>query len=144
MQKIGWEARINALLEEMSSTDGAIMEVSQDASVSGQFYDLLEEFCTSYQQATTKEEILLRRPFTDEEEEKTYFRLKDFEAFLRKNKFFEYKSHRIAQRLRDINGDSTTIKIKSKSVRVWVIPPFNGIDFEIPAPDMGQEKKSPF
>jgi hypothetical protein len=112
--------------------------------VSGQFYDLLEEFCTSYQQATTKEEILLRRPFTDEEEEKTYFRLKDFEAFLRKNKFFEYKSHRIAQRLRDINGDSTTIKIKSKSVRVWVIPPFNGIDFEIPAPDMGQEKKSPF
>jgi hypothetical protein len=29
-------------------------------------------------------------------------------------------------------------------VRVWVIPPFNGIDFEIPAPDMGQEKKSPF
>ena len=144
MQKIGWEARINALLEEMSSTDGAIMEVSQDASVSGQFYDLLEEFCTSYQQATNKEEILLRRPFTDEEEQKTYFRLKDFEAFLRKNKFFEYKSHRIAQRLRDINGDSTTIKIKSKSVRVWVIPPFNGIDFEIPAPDIGQEKKSPF
>ena len=64
------------------------------------FYDYLEEFCTTMQQAQVRDEILLRRPFTDDEEGRTYFRLKDFEAHLRKNKFFEYKSHKIAQRLR--------------------------------------------
>ena len=35
-----------------------IIDVSQDASVSGQFYDHLEEFCQSMQQAEDKEEIL--------------------------------------------------------------------------------------
>ena len=64
----------------------------------------------------TKKRYLLRKPWTDDEEGLTYFRLKDFEAFLRKNKFFEYKSHKVAQRLRDINGESTVFKIKGRAV----------------------------
>ena len=55
----------------------------------------------SIQQAEDKEEILLKRPWTDEEENKTYFRLKDLDAHLKRNKFFEYKTYKIAQRLRD-------------------------------------------
>ena len=47
---------------EMRDNESAIMEVSQDASTSGQFYDYLEEFCRHLQQAQDKEEILLRRP----------------------------------------------------------------------------------
>jgi hypothetical protein len=80
--KASWESRINQLLTEMSDTDGSIVEVSQDASISGQFYDLLEEFCNDMQKAETKEEILLRRPYTDEEENRTYFRLKRFYCVL--------------------------------------------------------------
>ena len=89
-----WEARIGALLSEMKENESAIVEVAQDASISGQFYDYLEEFCSYLQNAQDKEEILLRKPWTDDETHLTYFRLKDFEAFLRKNKFFEYKSPR--------------------------------------------------
>jgi len=139
-----WETRINLLLQEMAEHDGSIVEVSQDASIEGQFYDFLEEFCTSMQQAQAREEILLRRPWTEEEEEKTYFRLKDFEAFLKKNRFFEYKSHRIAQRLRDINGDATSLKIKGKAIRVWSIPAFDGSAAGVKVPDMGQEEEAPF
>ena len=102
LAKAQWEARIGALLTEMRDNESAIVEVAQDASISGQFYDYLEEFCRHLQQAQDKEEILLRRPWTDEEKNQTFFRLKDFEAHLRKNKFFEYKSHKIAQRLRDV------------------------------------------
>jgi hypothetical protein len=102
----------------------------------------LEEFCSYLQTAQDREEILLRKPFTDEEEGKTYFRLKDFEAHLRKNKFFEYKSHKVAQRLRDINGDSTVLKIKGRSVRVWCIPAFEKGDIDITVPEFGGE--SPF
>ena len=123
--KAMWEGRINALLLEMSDTDGSIVEVSQDASIQGQFYEYLEEFCTVMQKADNREEILLRRPFTDDDEGKTYFRLKDFDAFLKKNRFFEYKSHKIAQRLRDINGIATSLKIRGKATRVWVIPSFS-------------------
>ena len=85
----------------------------------------LEEFCTSLQQAQDREEILLRRPYTDEKEESTFFRLVDLENHLIKANFKNYKTHQIAQRLRDINGEATQINIKGKTVRVWVIPSFN-------------------
>jgi hypothetical protein len=129
-----WESRISALLTDMKDNESAIVEVSQDASIAGQFYDYLEEFCRHMQQAQDKEEILLRRPWTDEEINRTYFRLKDFENYLKKNKWFEYKSHRIAQRLRDIHGESTVLKIKGRSVRVWVIPSFEAMNIEIDPP----------
>jgi len=143
-KKESWEARINQLLTDMQETEGAIMEVSEDASIDGQFYDFLEEFCTTMQQAKVRDEILLRRPWTDDEEGKTYFRLRDFEAHLRKNKFFEYKSHKIAQRLRDRNAESTSVKLKGKTVRVWVIPSFDHTNIDIETPDFGQNNKSVF
>ena len=138
-----WESRIGTLLTEMRDNESAIIEVAQDASISGQFYDYLEEFCRHLQQAQDKEEILLRRPWTDEDEGWTYFRLKDFEAFLRKNKFFEYKSHKIAQRLRDISGESVVLKIKGRAVRVWKIPAFDVADMDIRPPKFGAEE-APF
>ena len=129
-------------MSELRDNESAIMEVAQDASTSGQFYDYLEEFCRHLQQAQDKEEILLRRPWTDEESNVTYFRLRDFEAHLRKNKFFEFKSHKIAQRLRDINGKSTVLKIKGRAVRVWEIPAFESADIDL-KPRFNQEE-SPF
>ena len=135
-----WEGRISALLSEMRENESAIVEVAVDASTSGQFYDYLEEFCRHLQQAQDKEEILLKKPWTDEDKNITYFRLKDFENFLKKNKFFEFKSHKIAQRLRDINGESIVLKIKNRSVRVWSIPSFDVADVDISAPDFHQEE----
>ena len=144
MAKQQWESRISTLLSEMKDNESAIIEVAQDASISGQFYDYLEEFCRHQQQAQDKEEILLRRPWTDEEEDITFFRLKDFEGFLRKNKFFEYKSHKIAQRLRDINGESIVLKIKGRAVRVWQIPSFESADLDFKTPQFGANAESPF
>lgn len=139
-----WESRISTLLNEMKENESAIIEVAVDASTSGQFYDYLEEFCRHLQVAQDKEEILLRRPWTDEEQGITYFRLKDLENFLKKNKFFEYKSHRIAQRLRDINGSSVVLKIKGRAVRVWQIPSFRKSDIDIDTPNLGGQHKAPF
>lgn len=144
VQKQQWETRISTLLNEMKDNESAIIEVAQDASISGQFYDYLEEFCRHLQQAQDKEEILLRRPWTDEEQGITFFRLKDFENYLRKNKFFEYKSHKIAQRLRDINGESIVLKIKGRSVRVWQIPSFDNVDVDIQPPNFGSQEEAPF
>ena len=139
-----WEGRISSLLTEMKENEAAIIEVAEDASTSGQFYDYLEEFCRHLQQAQAKEEILLRRPWTSEEDNLTYFRLRDFKNFLKKNKFFEYKSHKIAQRLRDINGSSTVLKIQNRSVRCWAIPAFENADMELNPPNMGKKEETPF
>ena len=134
LKKQSWELRIGALLKEMKDSEGAIIEVAQDASTSGKFYDYLEEFCSGLQQAQDKEEILLRKPWTDDEARITFFRLRDFEAYLSKNKFFDYKTHKIAQRLRDINGESTVLKIKGKGIRVWRIPSFSNAEVSLEPP----------
>ena len=138
-----WERRISALMSEMRDNDSAIMEVAEDASINGQFYDYLEEFCRHLQQAQDKEEILLRRPWTDEETGTTYFRLRDFESHLKKNKFFELKTHKIAQRLRDINGESVVLKIKGRAIRVWSVPAFEVADIDLQSPKF-QENEVPF
>ena len=80
------------------------------------------------QSAMDKEEILLRRPWTDEEEGRTYFRLKDFEAFLKRSKFFDYRSNKIAQRLREIDGRAEQFRIKGRTVRCWSVPAFAKIE----------------
>ena len=135
---------MNALLKDMTETEGSVIETSTDSSIDGAFYEYLEDFCRNMQTAQDKEEILLRRPWTDEEENLTYFRLRDFEGHLKKNKFFEYKAHRIAQRLRDINGESTVMKIKGRSVRVWAIPSFEKIEVEIETPKFKDDEEVPF
>jgi len=143
MKKDNWEGRISGLLSEMKENDGAIIEVSQDVTSAGQFYDYLEEFCTQMQQADDKEGILLRRPWTDDETELTYFRLKDFEDFLKKNKFFEFKRNKIGKHIKDIQGENIVMNIKGKSVRVWKIPKFENQEIPVSTPKFKQ-KESPF
>jgi hypothetical protein len=129
----------------MSNNESAIIEVAEDASISGQFYDYLEEFCVHLQKANDKEEILLKRPWTDDEAGVTIFRLKDFENFLKRNKFFEYKAHKIAQRLRDRGGESRLLKIKGRPVRVWQIPSFDTAEIEFSTPTFGGgQSEAPF
>ena len=139
-----WEGRIGGLMNEMRDNESAIIDVAEDASISGQFYDYLEEFCAHMQKANDKEEILLKRPWTDEETGTTMFRLKDFEAYLKRNKFFEYKTHKIAQRLRDLGGQSRLLKIKERPVRVWEIPAFDNADVDINTPSFGSGEGAPF
>ena len=123
-----WEAQMNTLLGQMVSTEGAVISTSDDTSVRGQFYDLVEEFTTHMQVAEDREEILLRKPWLNEETGRVFFRLKDLEAFLKRNKFLEYRSNKIAQRLRDIEGKPEVLRIKNRHVRCWSIPKVDPIE----------------
>ena len=122
VSKPQWESRLNALLANMVETEGSIIEASEDSNIDGQFYEYLEEFAHHLQQAETRDEIYLRRAWTDEDKAKTYFRVKDLMNHLKKNKYYEYKVHQVTQRLRDIGGEPVMLKIKGKGVRVWGIP----------------------
>ena len=64
-----WQNLVHHLLENGLE----IIEVSKDASIQGQFGELLEAFCNDLAQASTREEMLLGKPWTNEGQ--TYFRL---------------------------------------------------------------------
>jgi hypothetical protein len=122
LKKHEWETMINGLMKQMVEAE-AITDASEDTSEDGRFFDLLEEFCTHLQTAMDREEILMGRPWTHEEEGLTYFRLKDLEAFLLRNKFL-MSTVKIAQRLRNIQGTPHSLNIKNRTVRTWRIPAF--------------------
>ena len=147
VSKPQWESRISTLLAEMCNNESAIIEVSQDASTDGQFYHYLKEFCCDLQQAQDKEGILLKLPWTDEEKKVTYFRLIDFENYLKKKKFFDYKTNKIAHRLREKKAESTVIRIKpgnTGTIRVWKMPAFEIEDIDIKSPKFGNQEETPF
>ena len=124
LRKQDWEDMLNALLKEMIETE-QITEASEDTSLTGRFVDLLEEFTTHMQQAMDRDEILMGRPWLDEEEGKTYFRMKDLEAHLKRNNFIGLTAPKMAQRIRDLSGEPISLFLKSRTVRCWRMPKFN-------------------
>jgi hypothetical protein len=142
LRKQDWEQMLNALLKEMVETE-QITEAPEDTSVTGRFMDLLEEFTTHMQEAMDREEMLMGRPWTDVDEAKTYFRIKDLEAHLKRNNFIGLTAPKMAQRLRDVGGEPIPLFLKGRTVRCWRIPRFQKQD----APFESQTKRtigSPF
>jgi len=142
LRKQDWEQMLNALLKEMVETE-QITEASEDTSITGRFNDLLEEFCTHLQQAMDRDEILMGRPWTDENEAKTYFRMKDLEAHLVRNNFKGMTAPKMAQRLRDQGGEPISLFLKNRAARCWKIPRFSRQDAPFDTPEQ-RTNRSPF
>ena len=141
LRKQDWDLLLNSLLKEMVETE-QITEASEDTSVSGKFMDLLEEFCTHMQQALDRDEMLLGRPWINDEEAKTYFRMKDLENHLKRNNFVGLSAPKIAQRLRDMGGEPLPMFLKGRTARCWRIPNFTKQAAPFATPEMRQD--SPF
>lgn len=141
LRKQDWEQLLNTLLREMVELE-QIQEASEDTSITGRFTDLVEEFCTHLQQAMDRDEILMGRPWTSEEEGKVYFRIKDLESHLKRNNFGSLSAPKMAQRLRDLGGEPFSLFLKGRTTRVWRLPTFARQDSPFDTPEM--QKGSPF
>jgi len=141
LRKQDWETMLNSLLREMVELE-QIVEASEDTSVTGRFVDLVEEFTTHLQQALDRDEILLGRPWTDDQDGYVYFRIKDLEAFLRRNNFMSLSAPKMAQRMRDLGGDPVSLFLKNRTTRVWRLPKFNKQD--APFETRSTQEGSPF
>jgi hypothetical protein len=123
LRRQDWESFLNSLLREMVELE-QIQDAPEDTSYTGRFTDLLEEFTTHLQQAMDREEILMGRPWTNEEDAMVYFRIKDLEAHLKRSSFNNISAPRMAQKLRDIGGEPISLFLKGRSVRTWRVPRF--------------------
>ena len=115
-----WKQAVGKALETLH-----VEPVPEDVSPEGQFWELLERFCTGRTQARTKEEILLRKPWTDEG--RTYFRLTDLLEYLERARFKGLTMQRITAVLRARSGQDHQFKISGKVVRAWSIPEFGNV-----------------
>mgnify|MGYP003121338633 FL=1 len=133
MKEVAWQGLVQQLLENGLE----IIEVSEDASVQGQFNELLESFCTDIAQASTREEMLLGKPWTNDGV--THFRLRDLMDYLQRHRFMDMKTNQIAAKLKDMGAEHVFFNIKGRGVNAWGIPAYTSEDADIDIPDMKQD-----
>ena len=114
-----------------------IIDVSKDASVEGQFDELLESFCTDIAQASTRDEMLLGKPWTDEH--KTHFRIRDLMDYLQRHRFMDMKTNQVAAKLKDMGAEHLFFNIRGRGVNAWVVPAYESEEPDIDIPDMTQD-----
>ncbi|MBE16842.1 MAG: hypothetical protein CL867_11395 [Cytophagaceae bacterium] len=133
MKEVTWQSLIQQLLDNGLE----IIEVSEDASVEGQFNELLESFCTDIAQASTREEMLLGKPWSNEN--KTHFRIRDLMDYLQRHRFMEMKTNQVASKLKDMGAEHIFFNIRGRGVNAWSIPAFMSEEAEIELPNMKQD-----
>ena len=144
MKMADWQVIVSMLMDGMSEID-----VPEELTYKGQFMDLLEAFCDGRVQAQSAEEIALGKPFTDDEEGLTYFKLEALLKYLRNQKFDSYSRGQIQERLKELNDNGTangqkrfnTTKGDTKPLRVWWVPAFNA---EVQVPSIELDSEVPF
>jgi len=84
-----------------------------------------------------RDEILMGRVWTDEANGVCYLRIKDLEAHLKRNNFGALSAPKMAQRLRELGGEPSSINLKGRTARVWKLPVFDKQDspFDTPTSD---------
>lgn len=112
--------KIGELLEH-----GAVIDVPVEVSTKGHFELLLQEFLTDQYAAQTRDEVLLGKPWLDEETSLYWFRLDDLMKFLDKEKFKEYNRGQITKRIRDMDGDNKFVHLARRGVNLWFLPSAN-------------------
>ena len=81
-----------------------------------------------------RDEILMGRVWTDEENGVCYLRIKDLEAHLKRNNFGTLTAPKMAQRLRELGGEPSAIRLKGRLARVWKLPVFESQDSPFDTP----------
>lgn len=117
LKKETWDQILAGLFENLT-----IIEAPGDVSLSGQFLEHLETFCTDRQRAQTVEEIVLGKAWHDEQTGRVYFRMRDIQEYLEKVKFRDLTRTQMAHRVRELGGDNQFLNAKGKGVNTFWLP----------------------
>lgn len=125
-----WMAVINPIL-----TRAKVIDAPADASPRGELAYHLEQFCTVFPQAETREEIQTGKPYTDPDKGYTYFRSDDLRKYLDSQKFRAIPSGQVYAELRElgVDGSEQFWMTGNKNIRVWRVKSYKHDATPIPA-----------
>ena len=105
-----WQTRIQLLLDSLT-----IVEVPPDATIKGEFEDLLHAFCCERAKGEQREDIL--QGVAVWVDDKVYFQVKDIKKHLSVNDFNHYTSNKITLRLQELKAEKRISPKKNASVQ---------------------------
>ena len=129
LKEENWNKLVNELTENMT-----VIDMPEDASPVGQMFEHLENFCTGRAQAKSKEELILGRPWFDEENQTYWFRSIDFMKYLERQHFKEFNRTQVAAHFKNRGMEHVQFSIKKKTVNVWGIYFDPNTDHHLPVP----------
>ncbi len=132
-----WQAAVQHAMDAVTTISAPV-----DASSEGQFWEMMEKFCSGRAQALALEEISMGKPFTDKG--RTNFRMSDLLAFLLQHKFFDFKSTKIASMLNDSGAKHHFANLKGRGVNYWSVPEFTKQTEPFNVPGEIKDGKEPF
>lgn len=112
-----WHIELMGLLENVHE-----IAVPIEVKLAGQFQELIETFVGQRATASEQDEILLGRPWPNDEDGQTYFRLTDLETYIERRRVKGWTRPRIVHRLREIGASHSFAKIKSRGINLWAVP----------------------
>jgi hypothetical protein len=121
-----------------------VVEVAPDATLKGEFEDLLLSFCTDRAKGTIREDIL--QGISVWVDGRVYFQIKDLKKHLNTNDFTSYSSNKITLRLQEMQAEKMFWRVKEKGVHVWSFPQsmFKAVDaaeYELALPPLELDKE---
>jgi hypothetical protein len=125
MKANDWQQMVNGLMSKSVK-----MDVPEELTISGQFKELLTNYCTSRIRAVSPEELSMGKPWT--EDGLTKFTMSGITQFLKNRGFTEYNRAEIQEQIKNMNsgddcyGHQNIRKDDGKfsTIRVWWVPAF--------------------
>jgi hypothetical protein len=110
-----WQTKVQTLLDNVT-----IVEVPPDATLEGEFEDLLFSFCCERARGSEREDLL--QGISIWNEGRVFFQVKDVRKHLQANDFTHYSSNKITLRLQDMSAEKVFWRVRSKGLHVWSLP----------------------
>lgn len=130
-----WQAILQGLVENLTKIEAPV-----EVSLSGQFMEHLEAFCSDRQQAQTVDEILLGKPWTDTAVGRVYFRLRDVQEYLEKVKFRGMTRTQMSNQIKLRQGGTHFFNTKGRGLNVFWIPS-DAMSMQTQAHDLPQSRE---
>ena len=135
-----WQALMSRMLTESTK-----IEVPEELTLSGQFKELLRQYCTSRIKAHHPEELLHGKPWT--EDGVTMFQISGLMEFLNNRRFTYFTRAQVQEQLKRVNNNQDCHRHRSvkkddgsrTTVRVWAIPSFETIEVDLPTEETRDE-----
>ncbi len=121
-----WRELLRMLMEKVEE-----IPAPEDAGTAGQFLYLLEKFCRERDTATSSDELVFEKVWTNNE--RSYFQSSHLIGFVERHRL-KITAKTAWGILRDNDGDTKRFRIGKRMIRAWSVPAFpkQKVDLHIP------------
>lgn len=117
MKQSTWWRMVGEAMQTMTE-----IEPPKEATALEIFREQLEDFLVNRQRGRDRADILIGRPWEDEEKQRHYFRGRDLETYLKREGTRDVRRGELYRKIEQLGGQREQLHILGQMPRVWWVP----------------------